>query len=296
MKYNENTLVGQNGEALIKSFFSTVRAGRREYREHHHAECELSTFLSGSGTYSVKNREYEFKSGDVFLFSGDESHCITNINSEFELLNLHFQPRVLWNDPDDFTAMKILFARGKAFENRIERTNPSTRVIRDNIIRLEDELREKRSGYRAVAKHLLCDSLIALVRDFGYTDDNVEYESVSNAVPLMEEALVFINENLDKPLTLDEIAERAALSPSYFSSIFKKMNGISLWEYITIKRVEKAIGLLKTTNDTKLNIAMQCGFNSSSNFYKAFFRITGKKPGSYQSGISQSAETEQRRR
>ena len=74
------------------------------------------------------------------------------------------------------------------------------------------------------------------------------------------------------------------------------MNGISPWEYITIKRVEKAIGLLKTTNDTKLNIAMQCGFNSSSNFYKAFFRITGKKPGSYQSGISQNAETEQRRR
>lgn len=282
MRYNENTLVGQNGEALIKAFFSSVRPGRREYREHHHAECELSTFLSGSGTYSVNNREYDFKSGDVFLFSGDESHCITDIKSEFELLNLHFQPKVLWNDADDFTAMKILSARGKAFENRIDRTNPSTKILRDNIIKLQNELSLKRSGYRAVAKHLLCDSLITLVRDFGYIDDKIEYESVSNAVPLMEKALVFIDNNLDKPLTLDEIAERAALSSSYFSSIFKKMNGISPWEYITIKRVEKAIGLLKTTNETKLNIAMQCGFNSSSNFYKAFFRITGKKPGSYQ--------------
>ena len=202
-----------------------------------------------------------------------------------------------WNDPDDFTAMKILFARGKAFENRIERTNPSTRVIRDNIIRLEDELREKRSGYRAVAKHLLCDSLIALVRDFGYTDDNVEYESVSNAVPLMEETLVFINENLDKPLTLDEIAERAALRPIIFFKYIQKDERyftVGVYNHKTCGKGDRTFR--KTTNDTKLNIAMQCGFNSSSNFYKAFFRITGKKPGSYQSGISQSAETEQRRR
>lgn len=282
MRYNENSLKGPNGETLIKSFFSTVRPGKREYREHHHAECELSAFLSGSGIYSVNDREYKFKAGDVFLFCGDESHCITNINSEFELLNLHFHPKVLWNDPDDFTAMKILSARGKGFENRIDRKNPSTAAVRENIIRLQRELSLKRTGYRAVAKHLLCDSLITLVRDFGYIDSNIEYDSVLSAVPLMEKTLIYINGNLDKPLTLDEIAGQAALSPAYFSSLFKKMNGISPWEYITIKRVETAIRLLQTTNETKLNIAMQCGFNSSSNFYKAFFRITGKKPGDYQ--------------
>lgn len=284
MRYNEDILIGQSGDALIKSFFSSVGPGRREYREHHHAECELSTFLSGSGTYLVNKKEYEFQPGDVFLFCGDESHCITNIKSQFELLNLHFQPKLFWNDTDDFVAMKILSAKGSAFENRIDRNNPSTEKIRANIISLQKELMLKRIGYRSVAKHLLCDSLITLVRDYNYVNEEIECENVSNAVPLMEKALAFIIDNLDKPITLDEIAEQAALSPAYFSSIFKKMNGISPWEYITIKRVEKAITLLQTTNETKLNIAMQCGFNSSSNFYKAFFRITGKKPGSYQSG------------
>ena len=62
---------------------------------------------------------------------------------------------------------------------------------------------------------------------------------------------------------------------------FKKFNGISPWEYITIKRVENAVELIKNTNMTKLEIAEKCGFSSSSNFYKAFFNITGKKPSDY---------------
>ena len=68
------------------------------------------------------------------------------------------------------------------------------------------------------------------------------------------------------------------MTQTYFSSVFKKFNGVSPWEYITIKRVEMAIELLKSTDMTKLEIAEKCGFKSSANFYKAFNNITGKKP------------------
>ena len=95
----------------------------------------------------------------------------------------------------------------------------------------------------------------------------------------MTNALNFIDSNITSDITLNEIAARAMMTPTYFSSVFKKMNGISPWEYITIKRVEKAVELLKTTELTKLDIAMRCGFTSSSNFYKAFTKITGKTPG-----------------
>ena len=74
--------------------------------------------------------------------------------------------------------------------------------------------------------------------------------------------------NLEKKITLKDIADIAYMSQSHFSALFKKFNGISPWDYITIKRVEKAITLLKTTNLSKLEIAAQCGFSSHSNFYK----------------------------
>ena len=91
----------------------------------------------------------------------------------------------------------------------------------------------------------------------------------------------YIQRNFERKLTLEELAKVAFLSPTYFSYIFKKLNGISLWKYINIKRVERAIEILKRENISKLEIAERCGFSSSSNFYKTFFAITCKTPSEY---------------
>ena len=98
----------------------------------------------------------------------------------------------------------------------------------------------------------------------------------------MRRAIRYIDENLEQKLTLRTIADVACLTPTYFSSVFKKLNGVSPWEYITIKRVERAVEMLKTTDLTKLEIAERCGFSGSSNFYKAFAAVTGKTPSDYQ--------------
>ena len=78
-----------------------------------------------------------------------------------------------------------------------------------------------------------------------------------------------------------EISACASMTPTYFSALFRQMNGLPLWEYITIKRVERAIGLLRDTDLTKLDIAGMCGFSSPSNFYRAFAQVTGKTPSHY---------------
>lgn len=281
MKYNESILE-ENGKPMIKTFFSSVTKGKREYREHHHAECELSVFLSGSGTYTVKDKSYEFRAGDVFLFSGDEIHCITDITEKFVLLNIHFEPRLLWHGNGELDLLKVFFARSEKFDNRIDRGNAATLKIRDEICEIERELSEKRDGYAIMAKYKLMSVFVSLIRDYDYVDESQKFTNYEKTVKPIEAALNFIDNNLDKPLTLAEIARCAAMSQTYFSTVFKKLNGLSPWEYITIKRVERAIELLETTSMTKLDIAMQCGFSSSSNFYKAFAKITGKKPDRYQ--------------
>lgn len=281
MRYNINSITDKNDRILLKSFFSTVPEGKREYREHHHSECELSTIISGSGTYTVKEKTYSFSAGDVFLFSGDEIHCITDISDNFLLLNIHFAPRLLWTDSDAFSALRILFARNDKFENMIDRNNTHTKLIHHEIIDLNKELADKKDGYELIAKYKLFSILIFLVRYYDYIDKNIEYSKFTNNISAMTNALNFIDSNITSDITLNEIAARAMMTPTYFSSVFKKMNGISPWEYITIKRVEKAVELLKTTELTKLDIAMRCGFTSSSNFYKAFTKITGKTPGDY---------------
>ena len=71
------------------------------------------------------------------------------------------------------------------------------------------------------------------------------------------------------------------MSKTYFCRQFKELNGISPWDYITIKRIEQAISYIETTNLTKLEIAAKCGYNNTSNFYHAFKKVTGKNPSDY---------------
>lgn len=280
MKYGEQILCDGGGKPVLRSFFSTVPSGKREYREHHHSECELSTVLSGEGVYLVNGREYAFLPGDVFLFGGDDFHCLTDIQGELSLLNLRFDLRFLWADADAFPILRLFFARNGSFENRIARNSYTPRIHSD-LITLYRELSERREGYSFMAKYLLCSMLLTLVREYGYVDPEADCEGLRNTVRPMRAAMEYIDGNLDRSLSLREIASHAAMSPTYFSAMFRKMNAISPWEYITIKRVERAVELLRTTDLTKLDIAQRCGFSSSSNFYKAFAKVTGKTPSQF---------------
>ncbi len=280
MIHHENILTDSKNRFIMKSYFSSAHIRKNQFCIHHHAQCELSAIIAGSGIYHCRQGKYEINPGDVFLFSGDEEHCITDIFTPCEILNIHFVPSLLWTD-NDLSLSRIFFARNENFQNKMNPENPMTKILFNDVIAIEKELSEKSDGYKSMAKYLLLSAITNIVRNYDYIDRSVDYNAYNNKIKPMEKALKYIEENLTKKITLESIAAVANMTPTYFSSIFKKLNGISLWEYITAKRIDKAIVLLRTTDRNKLDIAMECGFNSSSNFYKAFWSVTGKKPGEY---------------
>lgn len=91
----------------------------------------------------------------------------------------------------------------------------------------------------------------------------------------------YIQENLTENLTLEELARVANMSKTYYTTIFKKETGISLWEYIVSKRVEMAKAIIKKDDATMLEIATKCGFNNTANFNRAFKKHAGKTPSQY---------------
>lgn len=277
---------------LLKMFHSVVQCGKRNWREHHHTEFELSVFISGSGIYSLKNCYLDFKKGDIFLFSSNEVHCITEISpgESLDLLNIQFEPRFLWSDTSVLNSglLKIFFNRSENFENRIDRKNPATKKIRDIIFKMENEFKNQKPEYESMIKIYLTEILIYLIREYDYIKPDSENYRCAEVLKQLENAMVYINDNLEKEITLTELSASANMSRTYFSTVFKKFNGISPWEYINIKRIEKALTLLKSTDKTKLEIASDCGFSSLSNFYKAFRRVTGKSPGDLIRGFAPS--------
>lgn len=283
MRYNENILPDASGKAILKTYHSAVEPCVRPFVPHHHTECELSLIMSGSGIYTVRDRKYSFKKGDVFLFDSDEIHCITEIydGEAFDVLNLHFEPQIVWSDKglSSTGLLKIFFSRSEAFENLIDRKNPSTPRIAELINKIEIEITEKEFEYKCAAMACLSEILVLLSRNYGYIKEG-ESENAGASAKLSE-VMVYITENLSENITLSELAALCGMNKTYFCSVFKKYNGITPFDYITIKRIEKSVMLLKTTNRKMIDIASECGFTSMSNFYKAFRHITGKKPGEF---------------
>ncbi len=281
MRHMENVFFDENNNIIIRTFRSSVKPGRRILNDHHHTECEVSAFLSGSGIYSVHGQEYSFSSGDIFLFGSNEAHCITEIYEDLNLLNVHFEPRILWERHENVDLLKLFFERSKNFSNKFPEKDET---LSKTLIRLEKEIAEKKIGHTILVKCLLFSALVYILRAYDCSGGESSFSKNLSLLPNLKDAIFYIDQHLDKNITLKEISDVACMSPTYFSAVFKKFNGISPWEYITIKRVEAAIEMIKSTNMTKLEIAEKCGFSSSSNFYKAFFAVTGKKPGDYAAG------------
>lgn len=275
MRTNEYELDEGMKSCPIRSYHSLLNPQKREYNAHHHTECEISIFLEGEGIYTVGDRCYEFVSGDVFLFGSNEEHCITEIKEPIDLLNIQFEPYLLWEKADTMELLSLFNARNPSFENKFCH---ESETVGEYLKSIERELYQKRECYVMAVKCSLFMALASIIRENDCIDHNKLVKASDSTTQSLRLAIDYIQQNLESKLTLDEIAAHACVSPTYFSYLFKKFNGISLWEYISIKRVEKAIEMLKSKKMTKLEIAESCGFSSSSNFYKIFTSVTGKSP------------------
>ena len=241
--------------------------------------------VEGSGRYSTLLTDFEYKKGDIFCFCSDEVHKITKLYNRSEFITFHFEPRFVWSDRygiSDYDLLKSFFFRKNHKKNMLEEDNPSTILIKNLMFATEKELKEEKAHFKTAVRINLMTVLIELSR--GYETGECETQErpiLSESANYIDKAINYINENLEYDIDLATLAKIAKMSRNYFCTLFKILNGISPWEYITIKRVEKAVEYLKTTELTRLEIATKCGFNNTANFYHAFRRVTGKTPGDY---------------
>ncbi|MDR0405418.1 MAG: AraC family transcriptional regulator [Clostridiales bacterium] len=92
------------------------------------------------------------------------------------------------------------------------------------------------------------------------------------------EVLEYIEKNLDKKLSIDELAEVCKMSKFHFIRRFKKVYSETPYGYITRVKVNRAKTLLSSTDRTVDKIAVLVGFNDTNTFIRAFKKYTGETP------------------
>lgn len=264
--------------------FAFYETDARQIMIHCHDCLELNYVLSGTGHYIIENRSYPIEAGDIFLINNSEHHMAVHDGS-LSMLVYVFDTSFIWDTPEEYNYVKPFFERSSHFSNKVNQNSAAWPLIRDNLLRLQKEYSEQREGWPLLIKAYLLAALGEFYRYYQSMDALNAASSVSIAYARIRSVVEYIHGHFDKPLTLELLAEQAMISKNYLSALFSDTMKLSLFEYIEQVRVHHARGLLQTTNESILNIALISGFHSSSYFNRVFKKIMNVTPSQYRKNI-----------
>ena len=99
------------------------------------------------------------------------------------------------------------------------------------------------------------------------------YEDDYQKILQVKERIMF---DLSKSLSINQLADKANMSPTKFRSLFLEIFGMSIYQYHLNARIELSKQLLMNNELTIIQIAYKVGYNSSQSFAKAFKKHVGQ--------------------
>ncbi len=99
---------------------------------------------------------------------------------------------------------------------------------------------------------------------------------------LIAKALHYVeSESGNVDITVESVAEHAGFSTDYFNRIFAAHTGFRVMEYVRFIRLRRASLKLRTTDESILEVALSCGYDSHESFSRAFKSQYGRTPSEY---------------
>lgn len=91
----------------------------------------------------------------------------------------------------------------------------------------------------------------------------------------------YIRDNISDLISIDKLAGTLHMNKFHFLNEFKKLTGLTPYQYILSLKLQEAKTLLESSNDTLTNIALRLGFSDSSHFTRTFKKAFNETPYSY---------------
>ncbi|MCM1118095.1 MAG: AraC family transcriptional regulator [bacterium] len=236
---------------------------------HYHNFYEIFCPLSGKCRFLLQDQIHELGKGDLaFITPGVMHHSRHYPDANYEIIHILFKKSFLLHD---------VIGETSSYVGSI----PSLYLgdYSDLLLRMLSEsvgLDEYSDGFTSC---YLQQFLLFLARH------SVMYQAESELINVqdadIQRATRYIYQNYDKQLTLEELAEIAALSPTYFSKKFKLVTGAGFKEYLNYVRLKHAQTALLTTSHSVADISRECGFQDNNYFRDLFRNVYGLSPKEY---------------
>lgn len=254
-------------------------------RLHFHNCLEIGICYSHSGTLEIYDNALPFEEGDVTFIPKHVPHTTySQKGCESHWAYLFFNPAELFKDflPSSFAGFEDSALYGKGFQPIFKKSlYPKIHFLLTSVIA---ELEEQKPGYQLAAKGLMLALFLEIWRLQTENENkkNPQYEvSPAENFLILQSVLEYIDKNYMDSFSIDFLANLCHLSPTHFRRIFHSVMGTSPLEFINNTRVLKACSMLRSTEDSILQISENVGFHSVSSFNRCFLNVMNTNPRAY---------------
>lgn len=227
----------------------------------------------GAGWYRIGKQEFAVASNQFFILPAGQPHAYgADSNNPWTIYWVHFTG-----------SHSDIYARG-ATSPQVVRPGIHSRInYRNNIF--EEIFNTLNAGYSRDSMRYVSSLLhyylasMRYLRTFRNAGQRIDDDNVVAA------AIHFMEENMEKRLTLEAIAEYTGYSPSHFSAMFKRQTGRSPLNYLNGMKMEEARRMLAETPMRINQICHKVGIDDCYYFSRLFSRTTGMSPKEYRKGM-----------
>jgi len=243
---------------------------------HKHEEFELILISEGHGTAMIGDFIGEFKPGDIFFIAGNLPHWFKKQHNKMTGCSevLHFKPEIFGNE----------------FLGLPELKNVRQLLIRNDGIQIEQKLKKEMSAiiyemqtlkdFQRLSLLLNCLHKISTTANYITLTQNFASNN-SNINPVIEKIIDFSFKQYLTPITLEQVADVAAMSIPTFCRFFKKNIKKTYFDFIQDLRISHACKLLTGSNKPVMEICYESGYNSWAHFSKQFKHVKKMTPSQY---------------
>ncbi|MDL2233881.1 AraC family transcriptional regulator [Ruminococcaceae bacterium OttesenSCG-928-L11] len=262
----------ESDDEIIKVYQSRAD---KPYAYHFHNAYELILVVEGSADFAVNDYGREYGKNHIIFISNLEKHQMRPIRTPYIRYVLMVDPDLFDRSVTVQPCRAIFKQRPDSFRHGIpldDETAARCRAVFESCIAEYDA---KAPYYREVILARVQEMLILLYRSHseyfpaGISPYNEEMVSAIQA---------YIDSRYSSELDLEEISAHFHLNKFHLIRIFRQVTGYTVKQYILLKRISHAKSLLYYSNRDVAQIAAESGFNSSSNFIRAFKSAEGVTP------------------
>lgn len=236
------------------------------------AQYILIYCIKGSGWYSVYGHRYELKTNCWTIIPRGVPHVYaSNNDNPWTIYWVHFTGE-----------LSPMYGDNSYVPSEIQ-SGPTSRMMdRNNLF--EEIFLTLTDSYSLDNLRYASSLLFTFLATFKYLKNFRKYNASNQRLDMgniVEMAVKYMEENIEKSLTLEELAHYIGYSTSQFSLIFRNGTGHSPLNYFNLLKIRRACKLLETTQLKIKQISAMVGIDDSYYFSRLFTKTIGISPKKY---------------